>query len=138
MSLTVTFFFITQKNQRTTNYRFFFGSGQFLKSWNHSDPSSADFVPLRTLLAPLNWEEFAKLWQADPDDYWGYVTTCGTEGNLHAMLLAVATTSEWPTTRAKCMMRRGPAKIIAAAEATAATLVVRLALDKRMVVDVKQ
>jgi len=58
--------------------------------------------------------------------------------DLHAMLLAVATTSEWPTTRAKCMMRRGPAKIIAAAEATAATLEVRLALDKRMVVDVKQ
>jgi len=31
---------------------------------------------------------FAKLWKCDPDDYWGYVTTCGTEGNLHAMLLA--------------------------------------------------
>jgi len=31
---------------------------------------------------------FAKLWKADPDDYWGYVTTCGTEGNLHGMLLA--------------------------------------------------
>lgn len=29
---------------------------------------------------------FAKLWKAE--DYWGYVTTCGTEGNLHAMLLA--------------------------------------------------
>ena len=31
---------------------------------------------------------FAKLWKADTDDYWGYVTTCGTEGNLHGMLLA--------------------------------------------------
>jgi len=31
---------------------------------------------------------FAKLWKAPADDYWGYVTTCGTEGNLHAMLLA--------------------------------------------------
>ena len=31
---------------------------------------------------------FAKLWKADDIDYWGYVTTCGTEGNLHGMLLA--------------------------------------------------
>jgi len=31
---------------------------------------------------------FAKLWNIDKPDYWGYVTTCGTEGNLHAMLLA--------------------------------------------------
>jgi len=31
---------------------------------------------------------FAKLWKCDEEDYWGYVTTCGTEGNLHAMLLA--------------------------------------------------
>jgi histidine decarboxylase len=31
---------------------------------------------------------FAKLWKAPEDDYWGYVTTCGTEGNLHGMLLA--------------------------------------------------
>jgi len=31
---------------------------------------------------------FAKLWKCDANDYWGYVTTCGTEGNLHAMLLA--------------------------------------------------
>lgn len=31
---------------------------------------------------------FAKLWKAPKDKYWGYVTTCGTEGNLHGMLLA--------------------------------------------------
>eukprot|EP01082_Thalassiosira_pseudonana_P008426 g7394.t1 g7394 contig24:518645-520272(+) len=31
---------------------------------------------------------FAKLWKAEPDSYWGYVTTCGTEGNLHGILLA--------------------------------------------------
>jgi histidine decarboxylase len=32
---------------------------------------------------------FAKLWKIpDPEDYWGYVTTCGTEGNLHGILLA--------------------------------------------------
>lgn len=31
---------------------------------------------------------FAKLWKMEPDSYWGYVTTSGTEGNLHGILLA--------------------------------------------------
>lgn len=32
---------------------------------------------------------FADLWKISPgNDYWGYVTTCGTEGNLHGILLA--------------------------------------------------
>jgi len=31
---------------------------------------------------------FAKMWKIEQNEYWGYVTTCGTEGNLHAMLLA--------------------------------------------------
>ena len=31
---------------------------------------------------------FANLWNISPGDYWGYVTTCGTEGNLHGILLA--------------------------------------------------
>ncbi len=31
---------------------------------------------------------FANLWKIPKGDYWGYVTTCGTEGNLHGMLLA--------------------------------------------------
>ena len=31
---------------------------------------------------------FADLWSIDKGDYWGYVTTCGTEGNLHGILLA--------------------------------------------------
>jgi len=31
---------------------------------------------------------FADLWKIDKGDYWGYVTTCGTEGNLHGILLA--------------------------------------------------
>lgn len=31
---------------------------------------------------------FANLWNIDAGDYWGYVTTCGTEGNLHGILLA--------------------------------------------------
>lgn len=29
---------------------------------------------------------FARLWKIDDGDYWGYVTTCGTEGNLHGIL----------------------------------------------------
>ncbi|GAX82153.1 hypothetical protein CEUSTIGMA_g9581.t1 [Chlamydomonas eustigma] len=32
----------------------------------------------------LNW--FAKLWEIDEEEYWGYITTCGTEGNLHGIL----------------------------------------------------
>jgi histidine decarboxylase len=31
---------------------------------------------------------FANLWKMEKDSYWGYVTTSGTEGNLHGMLLA--------------------------------------------------
>jgi len=31
---------------------------------------------------------FAHLWHIPKDNYWGYVTTCGTEGNLHGILLA--------------------------------------------------
>jgi len=31
---------------------------------------------------------FASLWKADKNSYWGYVTTSGTEGNLHAILVA--------------------------------------------------
>lgn len=33
----------------------------------------------------LNW--FAKLWEIENDEYWGYVTNCGTEGNLHGILV---------------------------------------------------
>jgi histidine decarboxylase len=31
---------------------------------------------------------FARLWKMEADSYWGYVTTSGTEGNLHGLLLA--------------------------------------------------
>jgi histidine decarboxylase len=31
---------------------------------------------------------FAKLWKMEEGSYWGYVTTSGTEGNLHGILLA--------------------------------------------------
>jgi glutamate/tyrosine decarboxylase-like PLP-dependent enzyme len=33
----------------------------------------------------LNW--FARLWEIDEQDYWGYITNCGTEGNLHGILV---------------------------------------------------
>jgi histidine decarboxylase len=36
-------------------------------------------------VAVLDW--FARLWDVAPDDYWGYVTNCGTEGNLHGILV---------------------------------------------------
>eukprot|EP00754_Rhynchopus_humris_P045652 Rhum_TRINITY_DN5137_c0_g1::Rhum_TRINITY_DN5137_c0_g1_i1::g.16518::m.16518/K01590/hdc, HDC; histidine decarboxylase len=31
---------------------------------------------------------FADLWKIPEDKYWGYVTACGTEGNLHSILCA--------------------------------------------------
>ncbi|KAG6390496.1 hypothetical protein SASPL_148231 [Salvia splendens] len=33
----------------------------------------------------LDW--FARLWDIEKDDYWGYITNCGTEGNLHGILV---------------------------------------------------
>ena len=33
----------------------------------------------------LQW--FARLWEIDDEDYWGYITNCGTEGNLHGILV---------------------------------------------------
>ncbi|KAK2457954.1 serine decarboxylase [Trifolium repens] len=33
----------------------------------------------------LDW--FAKLWEIEKNEYWGYVTTGGTEGNLHGILV---------------------------------------------------
>lgn len=37
-------------------------------------------------VAVLDW--FARLWDLGAGDYWGYVvTSCGTEGNLHGLLV---------------------------------------------------
>ncbi|QDZ20871.1 pyridoxal phosphate-dependent transferase [Chloropicon primus] len=36
-------------------------------------------------LGVLNW--FAQLWEVDQKEYWGYITNCGTEGNLHGILV---------------------------------------------------
>lgn len=33
----------------------------------------------------LQW--FARLWEIEVEDMWGYVTNCGTEGNLHGILV---------------------------------------------------
>jgi histidine decarboxylase len=33
----------------------------------------------------LDW--FAHLWELEKDEYWGYITNCGTEGNLHGILV---------------------------------------------------
>ncbi|KAK2076654.1 hypothetical protein QBZ16_005414 [Prototheca wickerhamii] len=33
----------------------------------------------------LQW--FARLWEIGEDEFWGYVTNCGTEGNLHGILV---------------------------------------------------
>jgi hypothetical protein len=30
---------------------------------------------------------FARLWEIEADDFWGYITNCGTEGNLHGILV---------------------------------------------------
>lgn len=34
-------------------------------------------------VAVLDW--FADLWKLPRDEYWGYITACGTEGNLHGI-----------------------------------------------------
>ena len=39
----------------------------------------------RTQIGVLQW--FARLWEIDQDEYWGYITNCGTEGNLHGILV---------------------------------------------------
>jgi len=36
-------------------------------------------------IAVLDW--FADLWQINREDYWGYVTACGTEGNLQGIYI---------------------------------------------------
>lgn len=38
-------------------------------------------------VAVLDW--FATLWELGDSEYWGYITTGGTEGNLHGLLLGL-------------------------------------------------
>lgn len=35
----------------------------------------------------LDW--FARLWEIEQNEYWGYITNCGTEGNLHGILVGL-------------------------------------------------
>lgn len=35
----------------------------------------------------LDW--FARLWEIEKNEYWGYITNCGTEGNLHGILVGL-------------------------------------------------
>ena len=37
----------------------------------------------------LDW--FARLWEIEKNEYWGYITNCGTEGNLHGVLVGLVT-----------------------------------------------
>ena len=39
----------------------------------------------------LDW--FARLWELEKDEYWGYITNCGTEGNLHGILVGLVISS---------------------------------------------
>jgi histidine decarboxylase len=39
----------------------------------------------------LDW--FARLWEIEKNEYWGYITNCGTEGNLHGILVGLVTLS---------------------------------------------
>lgn len=54
---------------------------------NAGDPflgSSFSHNSMAFEVSVLDW--FAKLWEIEKDEYWGYVTTGGTEGNLHGIL----------------------------------------------------
>lgn len=46
-----------------------------------SECTQPSFVTLQ--VGVLNW--FARLWEIDEEEYYGYITTCGTEGNLHGI-----------------------------------------------------
>ena len=50
-------------------------------SWTSRESELFDIMQVGV----LQW--FARLWEIDQDDYWGYITNCGTEGNLHGILV---------------------------------------------------
>ncbi|XP_004496485.1 serine decarboxylase 1-like [Cicer arietinum] len=55
---------------------------------NAGDPfvgSSFSLNSTKFEVGVLDW--FAELWEIEKSDYWGYVTTGGTEGNLHGILV---------------------------------------------------
>lgn len=55
---------------------------------NAGDPflgSSFSLNSMKFEVSVLDW--FAKLWEIEKNEYWGYVTSGGTEGNLHGILV---------------------------------------------------
>ncbi|MCD7471820.1 hypothetical protein HAX54_012496 [Datura stramonium] len=55
---------------------------------NCGDPfthSPVDFHSKDFEVVVLDW--FAQLWKIEKDEYWGYITNGGTEGNLHGILV---------------------------------------------------
>uniref|UniRef100_M1D441 Histidine decarboxylase n=1 Tax=Solanum tuberosum TaxID=4113 RepID=M1D441_SOLTU len=55
---------------------------------NFGDPFTqhpTDFHSKDFEVAVLDW--FAQLWEIEKDEYWGYITSGGTEGNLHGLLV---------------------------------------------------
>nr|GMD21795.1 histidine decarboxylase-like [Ipomoea batatas] len=55
---------------------------------NCGDPfmeNTVDFHSKDFEVGVLDW--FAELWEIEKDEYWGYITNGGTEGNLHGILL---------------------------------------------------
>lgn len=55
---------------------------------NAGDPFCNGHLRVDTVqfeIGVLDW--FAELWGLKNDEYWGYVTTGGTEGNMHGILI---------------------------------------------------
>ncbi|XP_015083905.1 histidine decarboxylase-like [Solanum pennellii] len=55
---------------------------------NFGDPFAqhpTDFHSKDFEVAVLDW--FAQLWEIEKNEYWGYITSGGTEGNLHGLLV---------------------------------------------------
>uniref|UniRef100_M1BRW9 Histidine decarboxylase n=1 Tax=Solanum tuberosum TaxID=4113 RepID=M1BRW9_SOLTU len=58
---------------------------------NFGDPFTqhpTDFHSKDFEVAVLDW--FAQLWEIEKDEYWGYITSGGTEGNLHGLLVGLS------------------------------------------------
>ena len=56
-----------------------FSNAAFMESSNHGVHAKQFEAEV------LDW--FARLWEIEKEDYWGYITSCGSEGNLHGILL---------------------------------------------------
>jgi histidine decarboxylase len=57
---------------------------------NAGDPflgSSFSLNSMKFEVSVLDW--FAKLWEIEKNEYWGYVTSGGTEGNLQGILVGL-------------------------------------------------